>query len=386
MRMRKVRLERDWAGLPPELVTIIGEKVTTHKGYVHLRLVCKAWRRALPPNPRHLPPQGPWLLLPQIFVNYYEERDVDYSELSFYDPFRFKTHRFQRPYISDKDICGSSFGWLVLEHDHRVSLFNPLTQCVIDLPHFDAPPTILISDPIDQEEHDTDMLCVLKAVLSCNPSEDGCFVVASFQSSSPSNWELGFCRIGDTHWTGLKTWDVRRELLDFTCHKNLVYTADTKREVSVYDLEDLSVWTFPSKFNYNKKFHKINLVEGDLESGDPLLIRTRLYSDFELNTIFMYKWFEDRQAWCQVRNIGKGTLFLNWRHCINLQLEEGHENQLYYDARDYHDFSPDYFRVRIRRVKLECRADSLLHPNPMEEFPSQSEFPIWFTPSLIYLS
>ncbi|KAJ1699048.1 hypothetical protein LUZ63_007560 [Rhynchospora breviuscula] len=259
--MGKLRLKRDWAGLPEDLVTIIGEQVTANTAYIYLRLVCKAWRRALTPNPRHLPPQSPWLLLPRIREGF---------ELDFYDPFQSKPHRFRCPYMKGKDICGSSHGWLLLEHDHRISLFNPITQSSIDLPTFHAPPSFP-SPPLPPGQFITQN--VKKATLSCNPSEDGCIVVAQFIAMS--KWDFAFCRIGDTHWTGLMPHNMHLPmLLDFTCHKNLVYTVNIKTNVSVYDLNDLSLRTFPSKISYNSGYDRLNIVEGGLESGEPLLVRT----------------------------------------------------------------------------------------------------------------
>ncbi|KAJ3699545.1 hypothetical protein LUZ61_003250 [Rhynchospora tenuis] len=381
--MARQRSKRDWADLPADLVTTIAEKAsTTNTEYIHLRFVCKAWRRALIPNPRHLPPQSPWLILPRIKEGFDPRIRGGFDcsdELNFYDPFRFKTHRFRLPYLSGKRICGCSHGWLVLEHDSRpgVSLFNPITQSSIDLPSLDAPLTILETAPSGR--------FILKATLSGNPSEDGCVVVVWF--SLYTNWELGFCRIGDTHWTDLLMGNERRSLLDFACHKNFVYTVNVHKDVSVYDLHDLSESRFPSKIKYDRSYDQINLVDGDSESAEPLVVRTTKCST--VNRISVYKWFTDMQQWHQVENIGKQVLFLDTKHCINLQLEEGRENQLYYDVRysfsnHTHPFVRGYFGVGLNVMNLKSRMHVTLQHSPMEIFLFCAfEFPMWFTPSLI---
>ncbi|KAJ3699531.1 hypothetical protein LUZ61_003236 [Rhynchospora tenuis] len=366
--MGKQKSERDWAGLIPELVTIIAEKAsTTNTGYIHLRLICKAWRRALTPNPRHLPPQSPWLLLPRTPADVCYREGLDHSKLTFYDPFQSKTHIFRLPYIRGKSIRGTSHGWLVLEHSWRVSLFNPLTQCTIHLPS------------LFRDQKGT--LWVEKAILSCNPSKDGCVVVASFLSYSSSNWELGFCRIGGTRWTCLRMKDKQSFLIDFTCHKNIVYTFDIKKEVLVYNLQDLSVRTLPSKIWYNSIYYQEYLVEGDSESGEPLLVLiTTKYH--ETTKILVHKWSNNRQQWQPVPNIGKQVLFLNLNNSINLQLEGGRENELYYVVKCPMDHR-SYFRLGINQMHLNTGKDVLQIPGPMEEFNSLGENPTWFTPSLI---
>ncbi|KAJ4753902.1 hypothetical protein LUZ62_088307 [Rhynchospora pubera] len=358
--MESQRSRRDWADLPADLVTTIAKKASTaNTEYIHLRIVCKAWRRALTPNPRHLPPQFPWLLLPRT--------SVDVCKLAFCDPFQSKTHYFLLPYISDKRICGSSHGWLVLEHFWRVSLFNPITQSTIDLP--------AKVDPSEQKG----VYCVLKAILSCNPSEDDCFVVASFLSLSSSNWKLGFCRIGDTRWTCLLMKDKQRFLMGFTCHKNILYTLNSEMEVSVYNLRDLSVRTLPSKLYYNSLYDQVYLVEGDSKSGEPLVALST--KNHEATKILVHKWFDDRQQWQLVRNIGKLVLFLNQNHSINLQLEGGQGNELYCVVQCPTDIR--YFSLVINRIHLDTGKDFLQNACLTEEFGSLCGDPMWLTPSLI---
>ncbi|KAJ3699544.1 hypothetical protein LUZ61_003249 [Rhynchospora tenuis] len=374
------RSEPDWAGLQPELVAIICEKASiTITRYIHLRLVCKAWRKALT-RPRNLSPQSPWLLLPRI-----REGSNQSDELIFYDPFQSKTHRFRSPYVRGKYFCGSSYGWLVLEHDLKFSLFNPITQCTIDLPSFNVPANFVNYDIMGR--------IARKVILSANPSEEGCVVVAWFRFCA--NWELDFCRIGDTHWTGLMV-NKRQHLLDFVCRENLVYVVNEEKKVSIYDLRDLSVRTFPSEIEYIGgehilRFERIYLVHGDSESGELLVVR-RINKICTTKEVLVYKWLDDRQQWCQVQNIGKQVFFLNNIHCINLQLMEGQDdrrgNELFYDVRrNLSDSTPTYercFHVGINHVDLNSGTHVSLDRSPTEVFPFDVfDSPTWVTPSLI---
>ncbi|KAJ3699542.1 hypothetical protein LUZ61_003247 [Rhynchospora tenuis] len=381
--MARQRSKWDWAGLPPELVTIIGKKVTTNTEYTRLRSVCKAWRRALSPYTRHLPRQAPWLMVPINALG--REGHEDIAELVFYDRFRSKTHRFRLPYISGKHICGCSHGWLILEHDRKVSVFNPITQISIYPPPFDAPPT-----------HLNQIFFVEKAILSCNPYEDGCIIVVGFKFQNthlPTHKELRFCRIGDTHWTGLKTLNEPGKLLDFTCHKKFIYTISKKGEVSGYDTQDQSVRTFPSKIKYRPSYGRyspfrdeINLLEGDSESNEPLVVKYTLKDNtLERSKITVYKWFGDMQNWYQVFNKGKRVIFFNEEHSINLQVEEGpekrQENELYnYVTRKV---GKEIAFAGINLVYFKSGMVVLQKPRTIEELVTGSGCPMWITPSLI---
>ncbi|KAJ3700832.1 hypothetical protein LUZ61_004537 [Rhynchospora tenuis] len=367
-----------WADLPDELLVIIAQKAPpTNIQYVRLRSVCKAWRRALPPHPRHLLPPVPWLLLPRLPLDICRKFRIADSLLTFFDLSRSKTCQIRLPYVSGKHICGSSYGWLVLEQHPAVSLLNPITQGTIELPSLDAPPSILTATTSERERPEfSDQKseynnCILKASLSCNPTEPGCVVVAWFLSSS--NWELAFCRIGDAHWTGLKMWSAVPKLLDFTFHSNSVYTLNSVSEVFIYDLQNLPTGNLHSKIRYGMNIrNQMILVEGDAESGGPLVVE---------NTNIVFKWFANCRRWLQVHDIGKRVLFLNPRHSINLQWDEGRENEIYYDV--MRSGSGDgRFQVGINRVKLGTGMIVPRNPRSMGLFFSIPGLPLWITPSL----
>lgn len=380
----------DWTDLPLNTLPIISEKAcSTNLQYLNFRMVCKTWGSAVFPRPQHLR-QGPWLMLPRPPKDVCHDMGIDPSDLSFYDLFTSQTHQFHLPIISDKYICGSSRGWLALEHDHRVTLLNPITGSSIALPSFER--TILRvatskrKRSVHANQHEQYTLCVYKVTFSCNPSEPGCVVVAWFLSS---DWDLGFCRIGDTHWTGLKKQEhFGSGLLDFICHNNMVYTINKRKEVSVYDIQDLSVRKFSSKINFNGLYDQVNLVEGGAVSGEPfVVIKTEYHGKTK---VVVRKWFGDRKQWRLVRDIGKRVVFLSRSHCIsmhsmNMQLEEQgerrRESEIFYCVRCPQ--SIESFKVGINRVNLESGTDVPHNPSPLEVFSSVSGYGMWFTPSLI---
>ncbi|XP_078152936.1 uncharacterized protein LOC144548116 [Carex rostrata] len=372
--MNEAKMRPCWADLPCDLLSIIAEKVTTNTQYIHLRAICKAWRNALTPHPHHLPPQFPWLMLPP-------QPGISDAHVSFYDVARSKTYQFQLPYMSGKYYCGSSHGWIVLEHEHRVSLLNPITSRRIDLPSLDALPTLLISS----DQHEGDEICIEKASLSCNPFKPGCVVVALLSISSYiTTWKLVFCRIGDSQWTELKNENALRRVENFTLYNYLVYTVNNEKEISVYNLQDHSVRTFPSKLSSHLCVHDmINFVE-DSGSSEPLVVRMITY--FSDPEVHVYKWYDDWQTWCEVKDIGKRVLFLNERHSnsIILQCDEKQENKVYYDVDHLTDPTFKSFHVGLNRVNLESGmvvrlSWSLLYPYEVR----LSRFPLWVTPSLI---
>lgn len=215
-------------------------------------------------------------------------------------------------------------------------------------------------------------------MLSCNPSEPGCVVVAMFVSSE---WESGFYRVSDPHWTELKSELVGPSILDFTYQNNWVYTINCENEVIIYDLQNLSVRTFASNLNHRpRSYCQINLVEGDAESGGPFLVRKK--SDFTKNTIIsVHKWTNDgRPEWRELRNIGKQVLFLNQKHSTNLQLENWRGNQICYDMKDPQ--TRQYFEVGIKLVNLENEG-RVGNITSLGVFHAEFASALWFTPSLI---
>ncbi|KAF3336674.1 F-box protein [Carex littledalei] len=107
------------------------------------------------------------------------------------------------PEATNKRVCGSSWGWLVLEGTNvrEVSLLNPLTRCAIQLPSVDTFTRRLNCEgepdvPLDGFSY------IHKAILSMNPaiSEQDCIIMAIVGKMR----KLSYCRIGDKKWTNVE--------------------------------------------------------------------------------------------------------------------------------------------------------------------------------------
>ncbi|KAJ4807441.1 hypothetical protein LUZ62_020007 [Rhynchospora pubera] len=379
LTMQRRKMRRDWSSLPDDVITVISTKTTTYSMYVHLRAVCTAWRRVLPPHPRHLPPQIPWLLLPQNPPQSSSRAGRDDSRISFYDLSQSKTYRFELPFLRGKRIYGSSYGWLVLKHDYSVWLLNPITRRIIDLPPINKVPNGSSSLPRSEHPHQH---CTQKVMLTCSPSERDCIVVACSAATTP-NWELVFCRIGDTQWTGLKQRVLRKRLLDFTVHNNSVYTVNNNKEVSVYNLQTLATWTYPTPIKYCPARNQINLVV-DGESDGPLVINSPEYLGYGKKDKFhVYKYIGNE--WCRVMDIGKRMLFLTRDNCTILQFEEENGNKLYYEGESTGDLltsTNDSYHIGIGRVNLKTNSNVTLETSPLAVCRDAIGSSSWFTPSL----
>ncbi|KAJ1699042.1 hypothetical protein LUZ63_007554 [Rhynchospora breviuscula] len=322
----------------------------------------------------------------------FEKNGIDDSYITFYDLSRSTIHRFELPFLSGKYIRGSSHGWLILEHDYRLSLLNPISRTSIELPSFRDVSTNLVvgykrkwSESFD--ETSGYKRCIQKVILSSNPSEPGCVVVARFKSL---NRPLRYCRIDDSSWTKLQA-DVGHinnplllPLWDFIFQNNLVFTMNYNGEVTIYDLENLSVKKFASRLNLISS--RYNLVQGVGESGGPLVVKHSV--DSEKPSFSVYEWVNNGEAkWCQVKNIGKRVFFIDLPKPIpalsstNLQLENWQGNQICYHA--WCTMTSKYFQIDINCVNLESGKDVENIHSPTDEFPTKSGATLWLTPSLI---
>ncbi|KAJ3673801.1 hypothetical protein LUZ60_005793 [Juncus effusus] len=370
----------DWANLPADVVQIISEKIVFKEQYAHLRLICQQWRRACPPNPRHLIGQVSWLWLP---------RQSSSSTLSFYDLTRFKVYKFDLHDVIDKNICGHSRGWILLRKDKKFSLINPITREIKSdcLPSLDVPPNILA---FARNEKTIDALNahLNKIILTSSPSDEGCIVVAHFLS----DWELGFCKMGDSCWTILKLREYGRgscSMSDFKYKNGLVYAMNNKGQVTVYDLKNLSHMIIIGNLSYARNLDRLYLVIADEElDGMPLLVRRVKYWQPRCGTVFeVYKCIngKGRSRWRKVRNIGNSVLLLGDAQCElvslrNIQLNGWEANHVCYRSEKHGE--DGYYYDIIEMASIENGSVKEV-PNSLGVLhPDRFYYISWFTPSL----
>ncbi|XP_078156632.1 putative F-box protein At5g55150 [Carex rostrata] len=329
---------RDWQHLPPELLEVIGKKVTSLTDYIRFRAVCRPWQSASSLRPDHLPLQLPWLMLP------YRSDSNNDSTRRFYDLSASKIHELDLPETHGVSICGSSHGWLVLQKRQVVSLFNPITRATISLPPFSGRPTALGIAPATLDRSDainpTDNVMVRKAILTSSPVLDPTCKVFVFTNST---WCLAFCKIGDKCWTVIEfgyhwPWGI----WDIMYSNGFLYTIDFFSKVTMYNLNNNPSRTLlggeaGSIYLGTYCFH---LAEG--VSGDILLIdgrRTYVNEVFKEIEYKVYQLSNDREPkWIEVIDGGQNVLFLSGKYnafslsSANLQLPEWGENCLCYDS------------------------------------------------------
>ncbi|KAF3336739.1 F-box protein [Carex littledalei] len=135
--------ERDWSGLPIELINLISKKLPKRSDFVKFRAVCKTWCSYTPLS--DYPPQFPWLIehIPGTHL---------VNGLRFYSSFSSETGTIFRKEFNHGTNCmrpGPSHGTLILNDrsisTHSYVLFNPLTNEEIRLPflHFSGHPYLV---------------------------------------------------------------------------------------------------------------------------------------------------------------------------------------------------------------------------------------------------
>ncbi|KAJ3689386.1 hypothetical protein LUZ61_018550 [Rhynchospora tenuis] len=191
---------RDWAHLPPELVELISQRLKSITDYIRFRAVCYPWRAATAslPNPRHLPPQLPWIMPPLHWA--------PPSGVFFDDIWEAKNPTFHLPGTERRaNNCACYRGWLLFAEysGNEVFLMNPLTQARIQLPPFAAPLRCLGDDshvPSDNSLFNMSgckqFFCGSKMIFSTDLTDPNCLITVLINGT----WVI-CCRVGDPYWT-----------------------------------------------------------------------------------------------------------------------------------------------------------------------------------------
>ncbi|XP_038704797.1 uncharacterized protein LOC120000752 [Tripterygium wilfordii] len=121
-----------------DVVQEISKKLTFLQDYIYLRATCRHFYTSIPPTPRHLPLQLPWLFYPSRQQNrrFFNFSTHKFHHLSFPNP-----SYHQREY-------GSSKGWLIIldKKSLEIVLINPLKgleQEKVHLPALTSFPNVI---------------------------------------------------------------------------------------------------------------------------------------------------------------------------------------------------------------------------------------------------
>ncbi|XP_073001857.1 F-box protein SKIP23-like isoform X1 [Typha latifolia] len=365
--------------LSSDVLSLISTFLTNNSAYIRFRSVCAQWRRAAAPEPRHLPPQLPLLLLDGVRVLGPSTKTWE--------------HNTQLLRETEGRRCyASSHGWLVLDGEDRdVVLFNPITRNKISLPPLTSLPFVLnhIVSGVDQRYviHGGSTLtgtqmrdyAIKKIVLSSNPnpsSADNCVAMAIMKSTCST---IGFCRGGDTTWI---TTDIRAYVWDI-CHSDgLFYSLDNSPRITVWDDKSpTSIATFAlgrilGSLNAVLERYLVGTSDGLL-----MVIRCVCYNYYGVRTTCfkVYKVdFDSTGAGIprQMKMLGNRALFVGGHNSLSMPSTQGfpRENGIYFV--DYYN-GKHYMKVynlADGNVEILAEVDRYKHASPPTA--------IWFTPSL----
>ncbi|KAK0576198.1 hypothetical protein LWI29_013601 [Acer saccharum] len=329
----------NWTELPPELIQTISDKLTIYGDYLRFQATCRRFRSSIPKSPSRLPPQLPWLMLPQS--------QSHQSRQAFFDLSANRVHFLHLPEASNhcKRNCGSSHGWLViLDETPYVILLNPLTRAKIHLPPLFTFPNVvsfnyfeigreytLLSLGGDRYYRNLRQMrdsFIKKIVLSSSPGKDGGnFIAVAILNQTG---DLAYCRNGDIGWSVIE--GARSYCEDVIYNNGLFYAVDKGGAVAVCDvggvgdLARVSVIQTPMQLGGDMQY----LVS----SGDELLLVTRflgLEFGFEPDQphliyrtirfeVFRLNW--NGTQWERVRSLGDKMLFIGENSSLSLSASD----------------------------------------------------------------
>lgn len=320
-------MEPDWSHIPNDILLIVSEKLISIVDYIRIRAVCTVWRSILTPTPNHLP-QLPWLMLP---YDAYKSEGHDTSTRFFYDLTDSRIHNVPLPETNKKEYHSSSHSHITLTDGPDISLFNPNTRKIINLPSLKTSPALAFRPFIPSyvrcqlgiwpfwhcSRKQTDPI-IQKTLLSSDPSlYPNCVVMALLKN----NWGLALCKIGDERWTLLDEPPKQEDyaVIDATYQNGLFYTM-SRKDVKVYNLRGLRKEVV--KIDLPLEQAEYHLV--DSTSDELLLVAQNLTPDNQSikGDLTVYKLSKVGQpSWVKVTNIGQRMIFLcsGNKQCFSFQ-------------------------------------------------------------------
>ncbi|KAH7527281.1 hypothetical protein ACOSP7_011226 [Xanthoceras sorbifolium] len=331
----------DWTELPPELIETISENLTIYCDYLRFQAVCRCFRSSVPKTPSRLPPQLPWLMLPQSQQSHHSRR-------AFFDLSANRVRFLHLPEASDhgKRRCGSSHGWLViLDETPNVLLLNPLTRAKIYLPPLFTFPNVVSFNYFEIGREYTLSFWrgsgggrfnrnlrqmrdsfIKKIVLSSSPGKGSDFIAVAILNQTG---DLAYCRNGDQGWSIIE--GTKSYCEDVIYNKGLFYAVDKGGAVAVCDVgagdsATVSIIRTPPQLGGDMQY----LVS----SGDELLLVTRflgLEFGFEPDhpqliyrtirfEVFRLNW--SGPQWERVRSLGDKVLFIGENSSLSLSASD----------------------------------------------------------------
>ncbi|EEF52805.1 ubiquitin-protein ligase, putative [Ricinus communis] len=393
----------DWSQLPPELIEIISKGLTIYSDYLYSRAVCHAWRFSIPKTPNHLPPQLPWLMLPQ------SQSQSNQSRRAFFSLSTNKFHFLNLPEVSyRKRHCGSSHGWLmILDDTPTILLINPLTRAKLSLPPLSSFPNVisfnysdigreyalrnLLGERVTVSLRQMRDSFIRKVVLSSSPLKDNNFVVIAILNQTD---DLAYCRNGDKSWSLVE--NARSFCEDVIFVNGMFYAVNKAGQIVICDISSdsprVSFMETPRQAGGDMQY----LVN----SGDELLLVTRYldleyefdHPDMEPHLIYRTIRFEvfrldwNGPQWLRMSTLGDKALFIGENSSLSLSATDfsGCMGNCIYYTDDYLDANYDgHFGDHDLGIFKLC--DETIEPLPCypRNFTSPLQWspPLWVSPN-----
>ncbi|KAJ4780142.1 F-box protein skip23 [Rhynchospora pubera] len=342
----------DWASLPTELLYLINRELCHLPDYVSFRAVCNSWQISAPiSNP---PPQPfPWILAESTEYG-------PYDRLCFFSFLSKKSFTIPLPLQLHGKLCGEPAhdGYLHFYQNsgEEMSLFNPLTNHLVDLPPLDDP-----SFSYRTLHRRGDYAIVWNGL--CGYSK------------------LAFCRLRDKKWTSIECPGYAYCCL---CHDGVFFSFDCRTgETRIVDIDTSDLIGVIQSPRPHKEAY-VFLIEsfGEILWVEMLNFGNGDYWSFQLRHIHfrIYKLKvhldsgKSNRSWVQTDNIGDCVLFIREKCGVSIKASQFHgsvRNCIYFR------------RVRNGRSVI-CRYS--IDDGGIEEIPCIFKNWHFFVPTLHYLN
>ncbi|KAJ4786272.1 F-box SKIP23-like protein (DUF295) [Rhynchospora pubera] len=316
----------DWAGLLPEVLGAILEKLIESTDHLRFRCVCHSWRSFARSHP--VPSPLPWLHLPH---------NPNTTDLRFYSLSEDRVYKIPFPEIYNSRVIGSTSGFLLVvpnsSSDPQVMIINPFTGTRVHLPNIYRPGPRIYPDIVWDYS--------------------GSVVVGNLECPQV----VAYCRPGDHSWTRIGN------LTSDTIYK-IVYKAGSfylfecvSAKIYVLDGETLKLTRIIELPHHGFKFSVF------IVSPDDILLCTDLC--FNENTrwvsVLLNQNFLDESSWSNVTDIGNYALFGAYRYTLDCHSscyvlsEANRHTGLRNNLIQYEFFSNKYTDIHTRTCYIYAR-------------------------------
>ncbi|GKV08986.1 hypothetical protein SLEP1_g20552 [Rubroshorea leprosula] len=246
--------------------------------------------------------KDPWL------VQVHGKKDENQT---FFNVSEGRYHVKSIPQMRGKEICTSSFGWLVLGDDqsHDCFLLNPVSMQKIQLPSYSLDYNFcLLTSPPEQPN------CLVLFITCETIRRSGVFISV--------NMSFRFCHPGDHNWVELKREPVEDRgqlIISATCFDGRIYLLNSSGNFVLVEVKpDLrfthqGIGRLPPRKRGTCRwtFTKLIDVGGDLFLIQQICHLLNLQEDVQIDDFIIYRLNVDLKVWEMVENIGDLAFFLS---------------------------------------------------------------------------